>query len=179
MPSRSKLGFTLLEVIAFVVVSSVALGGVLGLYQQAVFKSSEVIVSKQALEAAQALLEEVQAMPWTYCDPNDPAVSTANSSADCSIPQGLTPAAGKTRGGSNPFANVGDYGGYQEAPPTDIAGNTMPALSGYRITVSLTPVALGDVPSAEALRIDVSVSGPSGSQLLTGYKTRSSPNALP
>lgn len=177
---RRPGGFTLIEVVIFLVVSSIALVGVLALYQQAVARSADAIVSKQASTAAYALLEEIQAMPFTYCDINDPAASTATSSAGCSIAQGLIPAAGKARGSlSAPFSNVGDYGGYAESGIADINGNAAPGLSKYRMSVALSNVAVGAAAPADAIRIDITIEGPSGPQVVSGYRIRHSPNATP
>lgn len=177
---RRPRGFTMIEVIVFLVVSSIALVGVLSLYQQAVSRSGDTIVSRQASEAAYALLEEIQAMPFTYCDINDPAAATASSAAGCSIVQGLSPAPGKARGSlSAPFGNVGDYGGYAEVGVADVNGSAAPGLGAYGISVALANVAVGAVPAADAIRIDVVVTGPFGSQVVSGYRIRHSPNALP
>lgn len=181
-PAQERLqkGFTLIELIVYIVVSAAALSGVLLVFQQATAKSSEAIVAKQALESAQALLEEIELMPYTWCDPTDPGAPNASSAAGCSTPQGLSPAPGKSRGSaSSPFENVGDYGGYSASPPVDISGAALPGLANYRISVSLSNVAAGPAPSSDAIRVDVTVTGPSGAQTLTGYRLRHSPNALP
>jgi MSHA pilin protein MshD len=176
----SSGGFTLIEVVVFIVVSSIALVGVLSLYQQAVARSADAIVSRQALEAAYALLEEVQAMPFTYCDLSDPAVATATSAAGCSTPQGLSPIAGKSRGSlSSPFNNVGDYGGYSETGITDINGIAAPGLASYRMAVALSNTSVTGISASDAIRIDITVMGPSGSQVVSGYRIRHSPNATP
>lgn len=173
-------GFTFIELVVFLVVSAIALVGLLSLYQQTVAKSADVIVSRQAMEAAYALLEEIQAMPFTYCDVSDPAAATATSASGCSIPQGLTPASGKSRGSlTAPFNNVGDYGGYSRVGIVDINGAAAPGLASYTIAVALSQPALPGVPANDVIRIDVTAGGPSGKQTVTGYRLRHSPNALP
>lgn len=180
MVRRSFQGFTLIEMTIFIVVVSIALTGVLALYQQASARSGDAIVAKQALEAGYALLEEIQSMPFTYCDVSDPAAAEAVSSAACSVPQGLSPRAGKARGSlTAPFDNVGDYGGYSQTGVTDINGLAAPGLEAYSISVALTQPALSGVPAQSVIRIDVTVAGPYGQQLMTGYRIRHSPNATP
>lgn len=177
---RWQAGFTFVEMVVFIVVSSTALVGVLALYQQATARSAETIVSRQAMEAAYGLLEEIQAMPYTYCEVSDPVAATATSSAGCSKPQGLTPSAGKSRGSlTAPFNNVGDYGGYSRTGIADINGNATPGLASYTISVALSQPALAGVAVGDLIRIDVTVGGPSGAQTVTGYRLRHSPNALP
>lgn len=181
MVRRRARGFSFVELVIFLVVSAIALVGVLALYQQAVARSSDVIASKQAMEAGYALLEEIQAMPFTYCQVGDPNASTATSAAGCSLaPQGLAPAAGKSRGSlSSPFANVGDYGGYSATRVADINGSPVPGLEAYSVLVTLTPKALAGVPSSSAVLIEIRIAGPYGAQTISGYRLRHSPNALP
>ena len=172
------VGFTFIELVIFMLVSSIALVGVLMLYQVSAAKTGDLVVNKQSQEAALALLEEIESMPFTYCDLSDPLVGTATSSAGCSIPQGLTPATGKSRGSlTNPFNNVGDYGGYNQTGITDINGTPVPGLSGYRSSVVLSQAAIGSIPAQDVIKIDVTITGPSGQITLTGYKFRHSPNA--
>lgn len=181
-PARKALskGFTFIELIIFIVVSSIALVGVLAMYQQATARSGDAIASRQAAEAASALLEEIQAMPFTYCDPSDPAAASAASPADCAMSQGLSPRAGKSRGSlTAPFNNVGDYGGYSQTGITDINGSAAPGLGAYKIAVALSQPAFPGVPAGAAIRIDITVSGPYATQTITGYRLRHSPNALP
>src|SRR5688572_5232749 len=68
---RLPRGLTLVELILFVLIVSIALLGVLLLLNTATARSSNPLVQKQALAVAEALLEEVQLMPFTYCDPDD------------------------------------------------------------------------------------------------------------
>ena len=49
----------------------------------------------------------------------------------------------------------------------------MPALADYTVTVTVTNSALGGLPAADALRVDVNVNHPAiGDILLSGYRTR-------
>ena len=178
--AKKAAGFSLLELLLYIVVVSVALAGLLSMYQQAVARSADAIASRQALEAGYELLEEIEAMPFTYCDVSDPAAATAASPAACSVAQGLSPGPGKSRGSlSAPFNNVGDYGGYSQSGITDITGRAASGLAGYSMSVALSQPALPGVPSASVIRIDVTVSGPYSTQVITGYRVRHSPNALP
>lgn len=180
---RWQSGFTMIELIVYIMVSSIAMTGILLMYQQATARSSQAILAKQALQVANSLLEEIELMPFNYCDPADPLVRTATSTAGCLFyTQGLTPrsGAGKSRGNvSKPFENVGDYGGYTMSPPVDIAGNVIAGLSDYTISVSLANVAISPVPAAAMIQITVTVTGPLGTQKLVGYRSRYAPNDMP
>jgi MSHA pilin protein MshD len=180
---RLHRGFTLIELVLFIVVVGIAVGGVLVAYDHAVRDSADPFTRKQALAIGESLLAEIQQMPFTYCDPDDPAVSTAASPAACAIPEAIGPEAGETRySTATPFDNVNDYDGYDtsaEAPPgmKDLTGTPIAGLGGYNARVSVAPAALGGIPAGEALLISIQVTGPANvSVRLEGYRTRHAPN---
>ena len=176
-------GFTLIELVVFIAVVGVALGGVLVAYDHAARDSADPITRKQALAIAESLLAEIQQMPFTYCDPDDPAVSTAASPAACASPEAIGPEASETRySTATPFDNVNDYDGYDtaaEVPPgiKDLTGTPISGLGSYNAAVRIAPAALAGVPAGEALLITVQVTGPANvSVTLDAYRTRHAPN---
>ena len=180
---RIPRGLTLVELILFVLIVSIALLGVLLLLNTATARSSNPLVQKQALAVAEALLEEVELMPFTYCDPDDADVTTAASPAACTAPEALGPEPGESRTSlATPFDNVNDYHNFSMAGISDITGTALPGLSAYSATVMITPETLAgtgsSVPSAAALRISVQVNGPANQSItLEGYRTRFGPRA--
>jgi len=105
-PPRAEHGISLVELIVFIVIVSVAVAGVLGALSMATRASADPLIQKQALAIAEALLEEVQLQPFTYCDPDDANAASAFSAADCTGGAGgvndenrlpLGPEAGETR----------------------------------------------------------------------------------
>ena len=105
---KTQRGFTLIELIMFIVVISGALAGVLTIFIQATRGSADPQLRRQAMAIAESLLEEVQLMPFTYCDPDDAAAETATSAAGCTTTEALGPEAGETRTASPQFDNVSD-----------------------------------------------------------------------
>jgi MSHA pilin protein MshD len=187
---RRSRGVTLVELIVFIVIVSVAVAGVLTALDIANRSSTDPMIQKQALAIAEALLEEVQLQPFTYCDPNDANAATALSAAGCTGGAGgandenklpLGPETGETRTGATPFDNVSDYNGFSMGPGiTDLSGAVLPDLGAYSATVAVANQALGAVPSADGLLITVTVTGPSDTTVvLHGYRVRYAPNALP
>jgi MSHA pilin protein MshD len=183
MCTTDARGFTLIELVLFIAIMGIAVAGVLGAYQHAAQDSADPVIKKQALAIAESLLEEIQQMPFTYCDPDDPLVSTAASPAACTTAEAIGPEAGETRySASTPFDNVNDYHGYNtaaEIPPgvKDVAGTPIPGLALYNASVAVANAALGGLPASEGLLITVVVTGPGNvSATVDGYRTRYAPN---
>jgi MSHA pilin protein MshD len=177
-------GLTLIELIIFVVVVAVGLTGVLLAINTAVGRSSDPMVRKQALAAAESLLEEIELQPFTYCNPSDSAAPTATSSAGCTTAaQSMdTPGnwgAGKSRYGPAFFDNVADYNGFSMTGTlNDIFQQSSTRLAGYNAAVSVTQVGsgFGLSSNADAVRIDVTVSGSGNTVTVSGFRFRHSPN---
>jgi MSHA pilin protein MshD len=193
-PRPPARGLTLIEMIIFILVVSIALLGVLLALNIGTQRSSDPLVRKQVLAIAEALLEEVELMPITLCDPDDAHVTTATANsvnaadpAQCaSLPEAIGPEAGESRySATAPFDNVNDYHGFDTAsavPPgvRDITGTAIPGLEAYRATVSVQPAALGNaafsVPANAAYSVAVTASGPGGESVtLEGRRARYAP----
>jgi MSHA pilin protein MshD len=179
---RRQHGVSLIELIMFIVIIGAAVAGVLGAINYATRASTDPMIQKQALAIAEALMEEVQLQPFTYCDPDDPAAPTADSAAACATVESIGAEGGETRTGATLYDNVSDYnpldlvGGI-----TDINGNAIAGLNDYSAHVRVTGSALGGIGAGESLLIEVTVNHhtlPSG-VVLHGYRTRYAPNALP
>ena len=154
-------------------------------------------IRKQALAIAEAMLEEVELMPFTYCDPSDANVTTAQSAAGCTGGAGgandesklpLGPQAGETRySTANPYDNVANYNGFDTATATpagiaDISGTGVNGLSAYRATVTVQQTNLVgtgySVTGAASLRVTVTVTGTANESVtLESYRTRYAPRS--
>ncbi len=189
MFTRRNRGFTLIEVIVFIVVVGIALAAVFSAFNTMTAASADPQVRKQVLAIAESLMEEVQLMPFTYCDPNDDNVASASSPAGCATPSEdavIGPEMGETRySTTSRFDNVSDYSGFAlPAGIRDLNDNLVPGLSGYTASVTVSAATLGpaaDVtPAGDALLISVTVTGPgSVSTTLEGYRARYAPNSAP
>lgn len=184
---RGQRGFTIIELVIFIVVIGVAVAGILGVMTFTTSRSADPQLRKQALVLAEGMLEEVQTARFTFCTPDDPAAETAASTADCATPEsvGLPP-----NGISRPYLNVTDYVaafGTSQGYPTDAIGTNFPP--GYTVAVTIAPeTALGPtgavVPvdatpaNMNALRITVTVTYGNQNVTLVGYRTRYAPNLI-
>lgn len=174
-------GLSLIELIVFMIVLSTALAGVLQIFVQATASSADPAIRRQALAIAQSLLEEVQLMPFTFCDSDDANVETASSAAGCaSAADAIGPEAGEGRFATPQFDHVNDYHGYtMTAGIVDITNAPVAGLSAYSASVGVAAAALSTITAAsgDALRITVTVTGPGGVSLaLDGYRSRHAPN---
>lgn len=188
---RKSLGLSLVELIVSIVIVSAAVGGVLSVLNLTTRASAEPMIQKQALAIAEAVLEEVQLMPFTYCDPDDANADTALNAAACAAtseaifgPEGVNaPPTGpaETRAGTvRAFDNVNDYHGYSMSGITDIEGAAIAGLGDYRADVTIAAQSLGAIPASDAQLISVIVTGPANVNVrLDGYRVRYAPNALP
>lgn len=192
-------GFTLVELVVFITVISVGIAGILGVMNYMTRASANPLAQKQALAIAEAYLEEILAMPFTYCDPDDLHAATAQSTAavnpvdptDCAATLEGIGAEGETRGSTTtPYDNVNDYSSLAASVPANVDGSAIGGLSDYTVSVGVAAVALagssGTVAATDgngrpqSLRVTVTVTGPGGTTVvLDGYRTRYAPNALP
>jgi len=178
--SRRQFGMTLIELIVFVVLVSVALAGVLTVLNVTARSSADPMVRKQALAIAEAILEEVMLQPFTWCDPDDPNAATATGYAGCSVATAaqntVTAKAGEARGSASEWDNVFDYNG--ETISTSISGT---GTAQYTANVTVAPADLNDITAVSGAALLISVTVVSGDETihLQGYRSRHSPNALP
>lgn len=180
-------GFTLIELIVFIVIVSVALVGVLTVFNVTTKSSADPMIRKQMLAIAEAVLEEVMLQPFTWCDPDDPLAATATQYSDCPATRQDSATAGESRGSSTfPLDNVFDYNGLVNV--TNSASGTpatvMPA--GYSASITVAQAALSTIAATDSLLVTVTVchaaacpSVGADSIVLEGYRTRHSPNMLP
>ena len=177
-------GFTLVEVVMFIIIVVVALGVVLLALNQGAMFSASPMIRKQALAAAESLLEEILLQPLTYCDPRDSVATTATSSAGCSatgfsMDNTANWTAGKTRYGPVFFNNVADYHNFtMNGTLNDLFQQSSTRLTGYSASVTVTQVGGTITPpfTGDVLRVDVTITGSGDTVTLTGFRFRHSPN---
>lgn len=138
---HTQLGVSLIEMIVFIVVVSIALLALVGVYRQATITNVDPIIRTQALEAAQSKLDEILALKY------DERTPTGGIPA-CSSPQvGSVPCDNNT---DNNYNDVDDYNARTEL-------NT--PQPGYTRSVSVTT-------NVNIKVITVSVTTPTGETLL-------------
>ena len=156
MPQR---GFTLIELIIFIVVVAAGLAGILSVMNTVVKSSADPMIRKQTIAIAESLLEEI--LLKEYSSPS----GGTNVGAVCAAATG-------TRVN---WDNVCDYKGYTTTGISDILGSTVALLSAYNISpaveVVLQPAGSSDLTGVAAKKVTVHVTGPQGTVSLTGYRS--------
>lgn len=152
--AASQSGFTLVELILFIVIVSVGLAGVLAVLNLTVSKSADPLPIKQSVAVAEGFVEEIALKAY------------ANPSGGFSGPA--------TQANRNQFDDVLDYNGYDQTGVYSVAGVTaLPGLASYRVQVSVDPkAAIGSAAATPAYLITVTVTDPRGGVIeLSGYRT--------
>ena len=143
-------GFTLIELIIFIVIVGVALAGILSVMNTVVKSSADPMVRKQTIAIAESLLEEI--LLKDYAKPTGSLVT------------------GFPGGSRNQYDCISDYSGYNTAGGiVDESGTAVAALAAYNFS---PPVAVGaaTLGSLTAKKVTVSVTGPGGTISLSGYR---------
>lgn len=168
--SRRHQGFTLVELLIIIVVLGIAGATLTVVSTRSAELSAASLRDQQAMALANALLEEVKAMPFTYCDPNDANAGNALNAAGCAgQPELMGPEAGEQRFSANPltrFDNINDYNGFTIAAGAlrDAANNpilpVLPTVANCGLAVAVANQNMVNVNAGDAVRITVTVRCP-------------------
>jgi MSHA pilin protein MshD len=150
-------GFTLIELIVFIVIISVALAGILEVMNKVTTHSADPLILKQEIAVAESMLEEIQLQDFIAASAHVP-VTSANRSTTYHI--------------------VPDYNGYSTTGVFAPDGTAVAGLGNYNVAVGVVNEALGAIPAASAVRITVTVSNsqlatndPLRQTVIDGYRT--------
>ncbi|WP_049723798.1 hypothetical protein [Gilvimarinus polysaccharolyticus] len=146
---RASRGISLVELIVFIVVISLALGGLLGVYQFSVVNSADPVKRLRMLQYAQARLDAVMALRY---DENTPAGGVPACDSAGALPCNNTT--------ETDYDDVDDYDGVTDSPDTNS--------TFYSRTVAVELTSLNGLP---AKLIQVTVTTTDGESLtLAGYR---------
>ena len=155
MSNHRQRGFTLIELIIFIVIVGVGVAGVLSVFTTSVKNSADPMVRKQALSIAESLLEEI--LLKEFKDPN----GGTNGVSTCTL------ATGSNR---SVWDDVCDYNTYTSGSITDMQGISVTALANYKVlpAVAVTTVTLG---GKSLKRVEVSVTDTQNNVIsIVGYR---------
>lgn len=169
MNRRAQRGFTLIEVIIFIVVVGAGLAGILSVMNTVVKSSADPLIAKQTVAIAESMLEEI--LLKEFCDPD---TATLSPTAPPVCPASRI-AADQEATRAN-YDDVDDFNGYTTTTGiVDLTGTAVAGLASYNIsavTVAVTTAAQNAALNAlGAKRVAVTVTGPQGAITLTGYRS--------
>ena len=141
-------GFTLIELIIFIVVIGVGLAGIMAVINTVAASSSDPLVRKQSIAIAESMLSEI--LLKDYANPAE---------------EGYT---GSIR---SLFDDVNDYAGYStSAGIIDQSGLLVPGLTSYNFSPPVLVTSATDLLGIAAFKVTVNVTSPSGVISLSGYR---------
>lgn len=152
---QNQQGVSLIELIMFMVIVSVALAGILMVMNQTTRGSADPLLRKQALAAAYSLLEEIELQDFS---PASAAVTVAVSQVNR----------------ASAYHIISNYHGFSTSGIFAVNDPTSASavLPNYNASVTVIPTAMSGIPAASAVQINVTVTAPQGlSVTATGYRT--------
>jgi MSHA pilin protein MshD len=169
---RRQSGFTLIELVIAIVITSVGAVGLLTLVLQTTGQSADPLLRQQAHAIARSYLDEV--LLKSFCDPD---LST-DCPTDCSVANICANAACATSEGSRAlYDDICHYDTLNDAGAVDQNGTAIVGLESYNVSITVDDNASslnGLLSSAgQVLRVDVVVKHPGlkgGSISLSGYR---------
>jgi MSHA pilin protein MshD len=162
-PHRGEAGFTLIELIVFILIVSVAVVGILVVMSVTVKSSSDPVIRKQSLAMAEAILDEVLSREFT-----NPVGGYSETTPTTCANRAL-------------YDDVDDYRCFDGTTDSKkihgdstLGSTSIAALAAYRATVTVDATAaavVGAIPVGQIKKITVTVTGGSESIQLSGYRT--------
>ena len=154
--SSRERGLSLIELIMFIVIVSIALAGIMLVMNQTTGHSADAMLRKQALAVAESLLEEIEAHDFSLSAASPVPPNQANRVTT--------------------YHNVMDYNNFSMTVISAPDGTALPGLSGYSVSVAVVPITAGElgatIPAASAVRISVTATDPVGNPIaVAGYRT--------
>lgn len=151
---RPPRGFTLLELIVFIVIVGTALAGVLTVFNITTKSSADPIQPKQALLVAESMMEEI--LLKAYANPAGGYAAACPGTCDRAQ-----------------FDDVGDYNNYASAGvfSLDDLATPVAGLAAYNVAVTVAAASVTATGNALAgLLITVTVTVGGNAYALTGYR---------
>ncbi len=144
MNRSQQRGFTLIELIIFIVAVSVGLAGILLVMDTVVKSSADPMVRKQAMVLAESILEEI--VQKEYADPDGVSGETTRATMD----------------------DVDDYKGLTAPQIQTIFADSLTQVPGYTIAIDVAAVAA--VSGVNMKKVTVTVNKGRESISLSGYR---------
>ncbi|WP_322567453.1 type IV pilus modification PilV family protein [Thiohalophilus sp.] len=170
--TRNEAGFTLVEMVVFIVVLAVGLSGVVLVINRTLLDAPEALVNTRAMEIAQLYLDEIGAKKYDENTPQGglPPCDSPDGDA-CTAEASFGPEGSESR---DLFDDVDDYHNPAFQTAADADNNPLPNYSDYDVgvTISYAGTELGLANDRLAKRIDLIIRTPRNQQIpVTLYRT--------
>lgn len=163
---RHQWGVSLVELIVFIVIVSVAVVGLLSVLNLTAAKSSDPVLRKQALALAEATMEEVLAKYYKNDAVDSVGCTPTTTPISCRLPTSSTATVAVDRANYN---DVDDYNGWDLSPPYQQDGTALTILTGYTVKIDVVADTLNTVA---VKKVTVTVTAAGGEAItLVGYRT--------
>ena len=167
---RRQGGLTLIELVVFIVIVSVALVGVLSVLNVTVKSSADPVIRKQALALAEGMLEEILSKDFQNVPRDLPNGISGGNNAETPT-QGCTPTTTiqcrlNTLSDRQNYNDVDDYNGWNQTGVSRLDG-TPPILTSYSVRVAVTD---GTGTWAGGKMVTVTVVGGTETIVLSGFR---------
>jgi MSHA pilin protein MshD len=141
---RHKSGFTLVELIIFIVILLVGIAGILLPIMTSVRSSADPMIARQMVLIADSLMDEIMARDSV----TDPCTGTTRADYDAVL----------------------CYSGYSTTGISAMDESPIAGLDGYSVAVAVNDATLPNVEAGNAKRITITVTQGSNSFALEGYR---------
>ena len=154
-------GLSLVELVVCIALIGVVAAMLVDVFGRMVGRSADPLVQRQALAIGESMLQEILAQGTGATDQSG-------------VANGLGPEPGESRTGAGVlYDHTDDYNGLDMTGVLATEGSAVPGLETYRLRVTVRAQAVGTVPAAQGLWVDVRVNAPGGSEvLLSGWRAR-------
>lgn len=161
MARRGELGFTLIEIIIFIVIVGFGVAGVLSVMNMVTMHSADPLVRKQASAMAESVMEEI--LLKNYCDPDTATVNAPPAPPTCPVR-----VADDQETARLDYDDVDDYNSKTQTVFLDWPA----ALSGYTMTINVGAEAdvPATAPSQKMKRVTVTVTRGNERVAVVGYR---------
>jgi MSHA pilin protein MshD len=135
---KQEKGFTLLELLIFVIITGIAVAAIAGLFAKNVGSSADPYLRQKALAVAKGYMDEILRQRWNHNTPFGGGC-VLTGSGQCVAINPANPAAAPigNDGQIRPdFDDVDDYHGLNESP-TDSSGTAMAGYAGFTVQVQV------------------------------------------
>ncbi len=154
-PLPSERGISLIELVVFIVIISIAIAGILLVMNKVTTHSADPLILKQEIASAESMLEEIELQDFIPASANSPVTALNRATA---------------------YHIVKDYDGFTTTGIYTPDNVPVPGLENYSLAVSVTDTTLGTIASAVQITVTVSNSTlPAGDPLsqtvIDGYRT--------